>query len=61
MGRVKDYYWDEICSYNSEEPDYYPEFYTEELEAYQQYEEIVTDEQVQREDYWGHCLPFLQG
>jgi len=55
MGRVKDYYWDEICLAQSDEDrvSYDLYWYSDELTAYQEYEIILKYHEEEEEDYYG--------
>ena len=52
MGRVKDYYWDEICLHQEEEQVPYDLYwYSDELTAYQEYDIIGQSLEEEEEEY----------
>lgn len=52
MGRVKDYYWDEIClaQQDDDRVTYDLYWYSDELEAYQVYDAMIEEEEDYEED-----------
>ena len=50
MSYIKNYYWDEINAMYSPDVPYDVTWYMEELEAYQQYESYLEDEEEDNEE-----------